>query len=449
MNTTSTRVCLAAVVLLAAAPLVHAGGFSIYEAGAKATGMACAVTASVNDGSALFYNIAGIGFMPGTVADLNVMPVRPKFNYQQATPPTPSATGETDDVTFLVPGVGVTHRTTGRWGFGLGVSAPFGLGVKWNDPANWVGRFTSYDVYLETIYITPAASFQVIPELALAVGMDIAHQSLELHRYSPQQFGGNNELVNVINADLEGSSDWNVTPCFGGMYKPTAKWSFGVMYHPKKTMKYTDGTGTLTNVAPAALRGAVDDALTALGGTSYKLTSELGLPHMLSLGAAYRFHERFLAEFNAVHFGWSNFEKLELNFDPDPTGELSATILERYEDRWQFRFGFEFDATPQLKLLAGYARDKTPQPVESMSPLLPDATRNDYSIGAQYASGQWRFTAAWMAVINEARSNVVNGQAAMFPEDMADPEEAQIKTMEAGAYDTVANVFALGVGYHF
>ena len=60
------------------------------------------------------------------------------------------------------------------------------------------------------------------PELAVGVGADIAHQSLELNRYSPTQFGGNAELVNAIDAKLEGSSSWNVTPCFGAMYKPTA-----------------------------------------------------------------------------------------------------------------------------------------------------------------------------------------------------------------------------------
>jgi long-chain fatty acid transport protein len=453
MNKSSTRIGLAAMVLLMTASLAQAGGFSIYEAGAKATGMGCAVTASVDDGSAMFYNIAGISFMPGTVADLNVMPVRPHSKYQQATPPTPSATGETTEPTFLVPGVGVTHRTSGRWGFGVGVYAPFGLGVEWKDPENWVGRFTSYDVYLETIYVTPAVSFQVTPELAVAVGADIAHQSLELNRYSGTAFGGNNEPVNVIKAELEGSSDWNVTPCFGAMYKPAPQWSFGVMYHPKKTMKYDDGTGTLTNVAPEPLRDAVDAQLAFLGGNNYRLTSELGLPSMLSLGVSYAFTERFRAEFNAVHFGWSNFEKLDLSFYPEgseePSDDLSSTIYERYEDRWQWRLGFDFDATEKLKLLAGYARDETPQPVESISPLLPDATRNDYSIGAQYATGKWRFTVAWMAVINEARSNVENGQAVMFPEEREDPEEELIKTSEAGAYDTVANVFAFGVGYHF
>jgi long-chain fatty acid transport protein len=434
--------------------LAVAGGFSIYEAGAKATGMGCAVTASIDDGSAMFYNIAAISFMPGSVVDLNLMPVVPSSNYQQATPPTPGATGETVSQSFLVPGFGATHNSGKLWSVGLGVSAPFGLGVEWSNPAEWVGRFTSYDVDLATVYITPAVSFRVTPTLSLAVGADIATQHLQLNRYSPQQFGGNSELVNAIDAKLEGTSDLNVTACFGGMWKPTEKLSLGVMYRMKKTMKYGDGDGTLTNVAPAPLQDAVEDALDALAGEpgkrDYQLSTELGLPSMLSLGVAYQFHERLLVEVDMVHFGWSNFEQLDLTFSPDPTGELSSTILEKYEDRWQFRIGTEIAVSEPVSLFLGYVRDETPQPVESMSPLLPDATRNDYSIGAQYRTGKWRFTASWMAVINESRNNVNDdGTPAIFEEELTDPEAVQLRTLEAGAYETTANVFALGVGFFF
>jgi long-chain fatty acid transport protein len=434
--------------------LAMAGGFSIYEAGAKATGMGCAVSASIDDGSAMFYNIAAISFMPGSVVDLNLMPVIPSSKYRQASPPTPGATGETVSQSFLVPGFGATHNSGKLWAVGLGVSAPFGLGVQWENPTEWIGRFTSYDVNLATVYITPAVSFRVTPQLSLAVGADIATQHLQLNRFSPQRFGGNSELVNAIDAKLEGTSDLNITACFGGMWKPTAKLSLGVMYHMEKTMKYGDGTGTLSNVAPAPLRAAVEGALDQLAGEpgkrEYRLSTELGLPSMLSLGVAYRFHERLLVEFDAVHFGWSNFDKLELTFDPDPTGSLSSTILEKYEDRWQYRVGADITVSEPVSIFLGYARDKTPQPVESMSPLLPDATRNDYSIGAQFRTGRWRFTASWMAVINEARNNVNDdGTPAIFEEELTDLEAVELRTMEAGAYETTANVFAIGAGYFF
>lgn len=445
MITLSMRACLVGCALLGCAGLAMGGGFSIYEAGAKATGMGCAVTASVDDGSAMFYNIAAISFMPGTFADANLMPVQPHIKFAGVGNLAPVSTAETESQTFPVPGLGVTHNPGGRFAFGLGLAAPFGLGVAWENPETYSGRYTSYDVYLETIYVTPGVSFKVTPQLAVGVGVDIAIQKIELNRFAGQAFGGNNELVNVLDAKLEGDSSLNITPAIGLMYKPTEKLSFGVMYHHEKTMEYDDGTGTLTNVAPA---GPLRDAVEPLAG-EYGLTTELGLPHMLSLGVAYRFTPQLLAEFNAVHFGWSNFDKLDLTFDPDPDGALSASIPEHYEDKWQFRFGIDYTVNERWSLLAGYARDETPQPKESMSALLPDASRNDYSLGVQYRTGPWRLTASYMAVVNESRDNLKDGGVAVFPEEADDPEAVALRLRETGAYESLANIFAIGVGHQF
>ncbi len=50
-----------------------ASGFSIYEAGSKATALGCAFTATADDGSALFYNAAGLSFMTGSRAEVNAV----------------------------------------------------------------------------------------------------------------------------------------------------------------------------------------------------------------------------------------------------------------------------------------------------------------------------------------------------------------------------------------
>jgi long-chain fatty acid transport protein len=440
------------LVLIPAASAL-AGGFSIYEAGAKATGMGCAVTASVDDGSALFYNIAALSFIPGTVADLNLIPVMPRSKYRQASPPDEAATGELKHRTFPIPAFGITHNPGGKFAYGVALYAPFGLGIAWQDPETWIGRFSSYDVGLETVYVTPAVSYKLTDNLALGLGVDIAWQHLELNRYNGQAFGGQNELVNVVDANLEGASKLNVTPAVGVMYRPDARWFFGAMYHHRKTMKYEDQDGRLTNVAPDVLREAVDATLDALAGVpgqrTYALATELNLPHMLSLGVAHRVHERLLVELNAVHFGWSRFDEIELRFDPDPTGSLTSVIPEHYADRWQWRLGLDFDLTASVKLLAGYTRDNTPQPKESMGPLLPDADRNDWSFGVQYRTGPWRLTASYMAVLNESRNNLVDGEPAIFPEERDDPQAVMLRTMEAGAYEGLAHILAFGVGRHF
>jgi hypothetical protein len=54
-----------------------------------------------------------------------------------------------------------------------------------------------------------------------------------------------------------------------------------------------------------------------------------------------------------------------------------------------------------------------------------------------------------MAVLNEERSNLRDGQPTVFEEELDDAERVQLRTLEAGSYTSVANIFAFGVGYHF
>lgn len=443
-----TRQLIATALLVLAGP-AWAGGFSIYEAGARATGLGCAFTATADDGSAMFYNIAGLSFLEGTRVDASFIAVAPKIKHRGVQPAGSTGVSETVDQSFPIPGFGVTHALNDRWSVGLGVSAPFGLGVEWEDPETWVGRYTSYDVDLQTIYVSPAVSFRVGPQVAVAIGADIGWQHIELNRYVGAQFGGNSEWVNAINVALAGSSDLNVTPTIGVMARPTERLSLGAMYHHEKTMKYEGGEGTLTNVAPASLAAAVDQEIADLGGNDYDLSTELGLPHILSLGASYRVHPRARVEVNAVHWSWSNFEELALTFSPDVTGELSTVIPEKYEDVWQWRLGAELDLGKDWRGLLGYVRDNSPQPKASMSALLPDADRNDWSFGIQHDRGPWRFSASAMFVLNEERDNLENGDVALFPEEASDPEEVARKRSEAGSYTSIATIGALGVGYRF
>lgn len=445
MTRQRTAAALAGCALLVLAGPAAAGGFSIYEAGARATGLGCAFTATADDGSALFYNIAGIGFHEGTVIDANLLPVAPKIKHRGVAAMIDGEVEQTVDQSFPIPGFGITHQLNDRWAAGLGVCAPFGLGVEWANPETWSGRFTSYDVDLQTIYVTPAISYRVTPQVAIAVGADVAWQHIELSRYAGVQYGG----VNAIDVQLSGTSDLNVTPTVGLMVRPTEKLSLGVMYHHEKTMEYEGGEGRLANVAPDVLATTVDAQIAALGGTKYDLSTELGLPHMLSFGASYRVHPRARVEVNAVHWSWSNFEELALNFSPDATGTLSTVIPEKYEDVWQWRVGAELTLGRRWTGLLGYVRDNTPQPKESMSALLPDADRNDWSLGVQHAAGPWRLTASAMFVVNEERDNLVNGDVALFPEEAADPVEVYLKRSEAGSYTSKATIVAFGVGYRF
>jgi len=408
-----------------------ASGFSIYEAGSKATALGCAFTATADDGSAMFYNSAGLSFMKGSRADVNAILVAPQFTFAgklNKTDPTTS-TGQAESKIYPVPGAYYTNNPGGLASFGIGVYAPYGLGVVWEDGATWVGRRISHDVQIQTIYVTPAISFRVSETLALSAGMDIATQHLELQKYSPEpQFG-----QNAIHTTIKGTSSLNLTPTLGLMYRPNEAVSLGASYHFKKTMQFDDADATLEAVAP----GNDPWGNTVVGslGSDQGLSSSLNLPDILSLGLAYRFSPAFKAEVNYVHFGWSTFESLVLNFNNDA---LDQTIHFNYEDSWQIRFGFDYQASEKWNILAGYVHDKTPQPLIAVSPLLPDSDRNDYSLGLMYKSGKWDFNVSYMLVVGTERTNIENNEPLRNTSDYP-----------FGTYKSLANLYGFGVGYNF
>jgi len=176
--------------------------------------------------------------------------------------------------------------------------------------------------------------------------------------------------------------------------------------------------------------------LAGLGGGDHTISSEFNLPSIMSLGAAYNVSDKLRIEGNYVYFGWEHYAQLAMEFD-NPA--MDDVIQFDYENAWQLRFGATYQAIPgKLDVMCGYVYDTTPQPVEAISPLLPDSDKNDYSIGATYKTDKLDFTVSYMAVIGEERSNIENGQPAN--DDPAYP---------VGTYKALANIFGFGVGYRF
>ncbi len=430
-NRIACTLVVAGLLALMGTSSALATGFSIYEAGSRATALGGAFTATADDGSAMFYNAAGLSFIEGQTFDVNAMFIRPDFNFGgQLSKTDDLQIGESESQTFPVPGLYYTNNGGGQVAFGVGVYAPFGLGVKWQDPENWVGRRISHDVSIETVYVTPAISYKANDQLALAFGLDIAHQNLNLKKFTPEPDFG----TNAIETEIDGSSDINITPSLGLMYRPDDKLSLGVMYHFKKTMKYNEQDATLTNVSPTGATWA-PTVIAGLGGSAQSISSELNLPDILSIGLAYRLTEKLRAEVNYVRFGWSAFEKLEMDFTND---NLDQTIHFNYEDSYQIRVGAEFDINEKYSLMGGYVRDNTPQPLIAVSPLLPDSDRNDYSIGVMYRGEKFDINVSYMAVVGEDRTNIENGEPVRNTTDYP-----------FGTYKAVANIVGMGFTYHF
>src|SRR6266571_1513782 len=174
------RACVRyALVLFAATPtLLGAQGFGIYEQGTCAMGRAGAgVAAPCPDGSAMFFNPAGLAGLTGGHVTIGVtlLDVQGGFTdglYQQKT--------KLEDPLLAVPQVYISYAATPKLGIGVGLFAPYGLETKW--PLAFDGRFAGYKNILKSLYIQPTLAYQVSPRLSLGGGLDIVLGKVELNQ---------------------------------------------------------------------------------------------------------------------------------------------------------------------------------------------------------------------------------------------------------------------------
>ncbi|MBN2364882.1 MAG: hypothetical protein EH225_01870 [Calditrichaeota bacterium] len=413
------------VLFLLPATMALAAGFSLGEFGGRAAAMGNAVTAQAYDASTLFYNPAGLAFLEGTQFYGNLTLISPSAKFVGAEPIYDNTVHDAKKQIFPPIGLYVTHRFHQKFAAGLSVTTPFGLGLAWED--DFPGTVISKDVNLQTYYITPVVSFQATPNLGFAAGLDVVLSKLTLKRdalafETPNVPGtGSSDLVE---AELEGSGDPAVGFTAGVMYR-LGKLGLGAMYRHSITVK-TDEGSVKFNIDPR-----FQPLFASAGITDQTIGAELGIPNYYVIGVYYMITDKLGVEADYSWYGWSVFDELTIEFE-NPA--LNQTIPENYVDEYQVRVGAHYELTEQFSLRAGYIYDRTPQPVESVSPLLPDDTRNDFTFGVGYKQGKFRIDGGYMWVNIGERSTV---------EDGVGKNDYGFN----GTYTSHAHLFFLGLGY--
>lgn len=429
---------LSAVCGLVLAPPVLAGGFNIYEMSTRATALGGAFTATADDASALFYNPAGMAWQPGTWSiSLSTSPILPSSEFTRASGVTADlypgrVSSQTEDNVFFPTGIYAGYRMSPSWVLGFGFFTPFGLGVEWEEPETFPGRTLSTNSNIRGFYLSPMATWQPSPELAVSAGFHVVISELDLTRMQTQAFGTDGSIYNVVDVEISGTSDPALGPAAGVMYRPGSRWSFGLNYKGGVENDFADGEAVFTQIETgiAALDSGVAANLAALG-TDQPLSGELPYPSIVSTGVRYDGDDwALMGDF--VWVSWSDFDEVTLDFE---SAALDDQVLEEYyQDGQQWRFGASLQLTPSLEGLLGFVIDDNPQPSGSVSPLLPDADRLDYSLGLTWRTGRMAVNAAYMLVDFKERSTVEDGVGKNF--DGFD-----------GTYDSVANIFSFGLNF--
>src|SRR5437588_651621 len=159
--------------------LLAAQGFGIYEQGTCSMGRAgTGVAAPCADGSALFFNPAGLAGLQGGHATIGVTLINVDGGF---TDDIFQRTSHLQDPLIALPQVYVSYAATPKLGIGVGLFAPYGLQTEW--PLSFDGRFAGYKNIIRSVYIQPTVAYQVTLWLSLGGGLDIGRGSLELNQH--------------------------------------------------------------------------------------------------------------------------------------------------------------------------------------------------------------------------------------------------------------------------
>lgn len=387
---------------------IQASGFAIIENSASGMGNAYAGAAAVaEDASTLYFNPAGLTNLSGSqmVAAGHIIAPNAKFNNKGSyvnpiltggAPIAGSLPGKDDDggTTAFVPNFYFSSQINDQWFAGLGINAPFGLEVSYDD--DWVGRYHAKTSKLQTININPSIAFKANEHISLGAG--VSAQYIRATLSSAVDFGtvclgivdshpmfgpgtcagaGVQPLQTDGQAKLHGS-DWSWGFNLGAMFNISEATRMGLSY--RSNIKH-DVEGHATYRVPDNFQAILDMGIPVFSNTG--ASAEVDVPESVSLSLFHQINGRFAVLADATWTKWDRFE--ELRFEYDNPNQPATVQPENWENSMRYSLGLTYTHNDRLLFRMGTAYDETPIPsAEYRTARIPGNDRTWLSFGAGY-----------------------------------------------------------------
>ena len=401
-------------------------GFAIFTQGASALGQADAVIAHADDPSAIFFNPALINKLEGTQVESGTTLLFPSQDFES------DATGDTfstkDDL-FFPSTIFLTHKFNDKISAGLGIFSPFGLGTDWGD--DWEGRYIATDSEMQTFNINPVVSYQIVPNVAFAAGVDFLLLDATLEKnINMSAFG-----LPDAGQKFDGNGD-GVGFNFGVQYDITEDISFGASYRSEIDVNINDGNATFD--LPSDTPPTIGALFPNTDGST-----DISLPQQVHAGICYKGFNNLTLETGLRWEDWSSFRELKINLD-QPVGGSNESITEKnWQDAYAVNFGAKYRLNETIALLAGYLYSGNPVTDDTFDPIVPDANTHLFTIGTsiKYKNMNIDLAYGYQRLEGTSKSNTVD--------DNPSDGFVNAATSANGGYDTDIHMFGISLTYKF
>ena len=423
----SLRLVIITIIATLSALSAHGAGFSIFEQGAKASGMAGAFVATVDDPSAIFYNPAGLAQQREltVLAGATFINFSNQFTGDPNSPVTSGVVGEYNRHTFAPPNL-YAVKGFGNVTLGIGVFAAWGLRTDWADP--WPGRYISKDADLKTTSVNPAVAWQNDAEtIAIGAGVEYRRARVFLNSNSMMLNPFTGRIADIANIRLASEYGDDIGWNAGVLFKPSERFRIGASYRSPMDIEL-EGDAEVTQISTG--NPQLDAIVATRLPRNQAITTSFPFPAVAAIGVAFSPNDRWDLELDVTHMTWSRFDALTVDFAEQP--QFGFTREQNWEDSSAIRFGLNHNATEQWDVRLGAVYDWNPQPIEAVSPLLPDADRFGVTLGTGLNRGP--LVIDWSVMLLHFMDRSTEGQ---------NPEGFD------GTYQTDAVLWSINLGYRF
>ena len=354
--------------LLVASHFAYSNGYQVLLQGNKETAMGNTGVGLMPSASAVFFNPGALGFLERSEIQLGGNLVMGRVNYAPSNSFQQYENRNAVPVPYLY---GVYAKdSASRFRAGIGVFAPFGSIVDWED--GWAGRQAVNDLTLAAVYVQPTVAYRINHWLSVGVGLDIlTYGHVNLQRST--DFGG--LATTEGNVELDGNADLKFGYNLGVFIKPSDEFSIGLNYRSKIDAVVDGGDATFSGFSSTDLTNVSG----ILGAVPDKFNAEIPLPAVFTVGLGVYPTERLTMAMDVAWVQWSDYDSL--NFIFNSAEAYNSRNVRDWKNSFVLHVGAEYKVSDKISARLGFYYDETPVRQNYITAETPDSKAFGYTGG--------------------------------------------------------------------
>jgi len=417
--------------------LGFSSGIFVIEQGGSGTGRSGIVSATVNDGSALFYNPAGLSYVDSVNFEATGSILFPHLSYSSDT----GAKFDSAKNVLVLPSVFLTLPMSERLTFAFGITTPFSQDISWK--TDFPGRFLSSKYKINSNALNMGFGLKVTDWFRIGLSVDYTSTELEMGNVLVTPYydliGGTNDMIGpmeIMALSSERAEDTGFT--IGMMVNPIDKWTFSLTYKSAMDFDYSKVLSEFTQLTENDIPNAVE-TFNSLYTYDYYLSTVFSTPDSYTFGVSYSPSNRWTIEFDYSLYAFSDIDPQSFSYQQDVNGELGIvreSVNPQKDDLDTFGWSLEYVATKDIKIFGGFKYGSSVVDAAEVNPLLINSNVFWISLGASYLHKGTGFEVALFSknyqdqkVTNQEMQININNSDSGYIENLSSPGLYDMSTL--------------------